>query len=82
MNTYETTFVRQCPVNGLLIIYRLQIRSPGPIMVEDILQVIKELPTEGYHEAFADLLAAKLPGHHTMRAYHHGVDITTERGGA
>lgn len=82
MNTYETTFVRQCPVNGLHIIYRLEIRAAGTIMVEDILMAIKALPAEGYHEAFADTLSTKLPGQHILRAYHHGVDITTIRGGA
>lgn len=82
MNTYKHTFIIECPVNGLAVRYQFEIRTPQRIMVEQILQVCAELPKKGYHEDIADKLATALPGHHILRAYHHGVDITTERGGA
>lgn len=82
MNAYTTHFTIECPANGLAVRYRFEIRTPQKIMVEQILQVCADLPAKGYHEDIADRLAAALPGRQTLHAHHHGVDITTQRGGA
>lgn len=75
MNTYRTRFVARCPVNGARIDYSLVIRTDRVIPVEAILAAV---PPEGLHEAIADALA-KLGGHQTLTAAHHGVTIETER---
>ena len=80
-NTYRVMFSRVCPNNRQVIAYRLRITTPNTIMAEDIRATITALPAEGYHEGFADLLAAALPGRQVLKAHHHGVDIETERGG-
>lgn len=82
MNTYTTYFNIACPANGLTVRYRLDIRTPQKIMVEQILKVCAELPLKAFHEELADRLARALPGRQILSAYHHGVEITTERGGA
>lgn len=75
VNTYRHRFVSRCPVNGARIEYLLTIRTDRVIPVENILAAI---PVEGLHEAIADTLA-KLGGHQTLIAEHHGVTIETER---
>lgn len=82
MNIYRHKFKRVCPNNGLSIIYHLTIETPHVLMVESIIEEVENLPENGFHEAFADTLTRTLPGKQTLRAYHHGVDIETVRGGA
>lgn len=82
MNTYTYTFLVKCPVNKQVIRYELAIETPDRILVEKIMAIVDGLPEAGFHEDIADTLAAELPGRHTLRAHHHGVDIKTVRGGA
>lgn len=80
MNTYATKFFARCPTNGVRIEYALTIRSEAMIQVEDIIAAVSEL-TNGFHEKFADALAAQFGGNQTLVADHHGVTITTVRSG-
>lgn len=75
MNTYRANFTVRCPVNGARIDYALTIRTDKTISVESILAAV---PVDGLHEDIADKLA-KLGGHQTLIAVHHGVTIETER---
>lgn len=80
MNLYGVNFNVQCPANLASIAYRLEIRSNAPIPVEQIAAAVKRFRI-GYHEEIADVLAALLPGHQTISAHHHGVDIVSTREG-
>lgn len=82
MNQYKHTFMVKCPVNDKIIRYALTIQSTKRVMVEDIFRVVDTLPLCGFHEDIADTFAAALPGHQTLIAHHHGVDIETQRGAA
>jgi hypothetical protein len=75
VNTYRCNFTVRCPVNGARIDYALTIRTDRVIPVESILAAV---PPEGLHEDIANTLA-KLGGHQTLVAVHHGVTIETER---
>jgi len=80
MNIYRHRFTRTCPNNGAAIAYELEIKSDEIIMVERIVRVVRTIAPSAYHESIADALAMRLPGLHTIRAHHHGVDIETIRG--
>lgn len=77
MNIYTQKFRATCPANGRSVDYTLTIESTRTIMVEDIQAAVTGL--KGYHEDFADQLAAQFGGNQTLRAYHHGTDIVTVR---
>ena len=79
MNTYEHNFTADCPNNGAKIRYALTILTPATIMVEDIVAACEGKAV--YHEQLADALHSKFGGQQTMVAFHHGVKITTTRGG-
>ena len=78
MNVYEYDFIVECPVNGAKVSHHLTIESFSLIKVESVIEFCQVDPT--FHEELADRLYAKFGGKQTMRAYHHGVWITTTRG--
>lgn len=80
MNRYAHSFVAACPNNGKRIRYYLTMDTDQLVMVEDIVEFCAK--QEGYHEEIADRLAARFPGQQELKAHHHGVQITTTRGGA
>jgi len=81
-NTYMRQFVARCPNNDLPILYSLSIMTDGRVIpVEDILEVTDAIGAD-FHETIADRLHGLFGGHQTLVAHHHGVDITTVRGGA
>lgn len=81
MNRYRIQFATRCPKNGIRVNQELLIEHKGVIDVELIVSAIEEIERSRpmYQEAIADLLSCKLPGKLTIKAHHHGVDITTER---
>lgn len=76
MNTYRYTFAAECPNNGEMVIYRLEIETDRQIYVEHI-KTACALHTEGYHEAIAADLHARFGGSLRLNANHHGVEIET-----
>ena len=76
MNTYRYTFAATCPVNGEAIIYTLEMRSAGRIMVEHI-KTACALWRTGYHEDIAADLHRRFDGDVRLTANHHGVEIET-----
>lgn len=78
MNIYEKTFVAACPNNGEMIIYSLRIETDKMVQVEHI-NIACALHKKAYHETVADDLFARFGGVQTLKAHHHGVDITTVR---
>ena len=80
MNEYEVEFFATCPENGVRIKYGLQLRTDIVVPVENIIAAVGSL-TNGYHEAFAELLRDGFGGLQKLTADHHGVRITTHRSG-
>lgn len=78
MNIYRHTFTASCPSDGETIVYSLEIRSLGVIMVEHI-KTATMLIKSGYHERIADELAERFGGDQTIIATHQGVQIETVR---
>lgn len=76
MNTYRYSFGADCPNNGDLIIYRLEISSAKMIHVEHI-KIACALHNEGYQESIAADLHARFGGTLRLVANHHGVEIET-----
>lgn len=81
-NVYTAEFFAKCPNNAARVKYTLTIEVPTMLMVEKINDALmRDEFREGFHEQMADRLAQLLPGHQTMRAFHHGVSIETIREG-
>lgn len=78
MNIYSTEFFSICPVNGVRVKYDWRIETDKTIPVEQMLAATET--ADGFHEEIADHLAAQFQGAHTLRAFHHGVNIETIRG--
>lgn len=78
MNNYKIVFNKHCPINNLVIEYKLKIKTKNVILIEDLLGFVEQLPSE-FHETFADKLFAKFSGKQTLIANHHGVTISTKR---
>ncbi|RVU52320.1 hypothetical protein EOL67_07475 [Pseudomonas syringae pv. syringae] len=78
MNIYRHTFTAVCPSDGDTIIYKLEIRSHGVVMVEHI-KTATALIKSGYHECIADVLSDRFGGDQTIIATHQGVEIETVR---
>lgn len=81
MNIYRHAFVAACPADADRIVYRLEIRSPTMIRVEDIREEVAKIH-EGFHEQIADRLHRAFGGQQRMTATHQGVEVETLRGGA
>lgn len=78
MNIYTHNFAANCPSDGDLIVYRLEIRSETMIRVEHIKAAAAQFKS-GYQEEIADSLHRLLGGIHHMTGVHQGVSIETER---
>lgn len=78
MNIYRHTFTAICPSDGDTIIYSLEIRSRGVVMVEHI-KTATALIKSGYHERIADELSERFGGDQTIIATHQGIEIETVR---
>lgn len=79
MNIYRHQFVAECPNNGVMIVYELEIQATWIIHVEHITTFTK-LIQRGFHEDIADRLWDKFHGKQILKAHHHGVDIESRRG--
>ncbi len=81
-NIYRTLFEAPCVVNEQKVEYDLRIETTRTIMVEDIQAAVVEAVKleKPYHETMADFLFERFGGRQSMTAFHHGVEITTERG--
>lgn len=79
MNVYTTTFFCKCPVNKVRIQYDLTISTTSMISVEELLEHIEKFYADGFHELIANDLHARFGGHQILKAFHHGVNITTIR---
>ncbi|MCU9949816.1 hypothetical protein [Pseudomonas sp. PDM13] len=79
MNIYRHTFVARCPSDGEMIIYRMEIKTKGMVMVEHI-KTATSLIKEGYQEQIADQLQQQLGGVLRIEATHQGVEIESIRG--
>lgn len=79
MNKYKIKFQAECPNNGHLIDYLLEINTNSMIEVEKIIDVASTC-NRGFHEKFADLFHQKFGGKQYMTAIHCGVIIETTRG--
>lgn len=77
MNIYRHTFTANCPINGDLITYHLEIRSAKVIRAE-FLEATCAVE-DGLHEDIADLLSSKLGGEQRLVAQHGRVEIETLR---
>ncbi len=83
MNIYRHNFTVACPNNDLPVDYLLEIRTHRTIMVEVIVETCRDTAKDcpkPYHEKIADMLFERFGGEQTMTAFHHGVEIRTERG--
>lgn len=78
MNKYTQRFSALCAANDNPVDYVLTIETHRTIMVEDIQAKVATF-TRGYHEDFANELAAKFGGRQTLSAHHHGTDVETSR---
>lgn len=84
MNIYRHRFSAPCVNNGLSIAYEVEIQTEWTIMVEEIVETCRKVQVDlekPYHENIADVLYATFGGFQTMRAFHHGVEIESRRGG-
>lgn len=79
MNTYELMATTICPVNNAIIEISIEIKSCHTIIVENLLNFLQENKNI-LHEELADKLQTKFGGKQIIKAFHHGVWITTERG--
>jgi hypothetical protein len=75
-HTYSHRFFAECPNNGQVIAYLLEIETSRQIMVEHIVTACA-LHRRGYHEDIAANLFGRFGGVLTLTAHHHGVDIKT-----
>lgn len=78
MNIYRHTFAANCPNDGDLIIYRLEIRSVDIIWVEHI-KASCALIKSGIQEQIADSLHKTLGGSLTLVGIHQGIEIESIR---
>lgn len=80
MNIYRHQFICTCPANKQPIIYELEVRSQKMIYVEKI-GVACQMWQQEYHEKIADALEKQFPDtYQVLKAWHHGVEIETQRG--
>lgn len=79
MNRYTTIFFSKCPANNLRIKYELVIETHSTIFVEELLSFLSSFVV-AYHENIADKLIEQFGGKQTLKAWHHGVLIETQRG--
>lgn len=78
LNIYRHWFVAQCPNDGEMIYYKLEIKTPEVIMVEHI-KTATALFKKGHQEQIADALHEQFAGELRMWGTHQGVEIETVR---
>ena len=78
MNSYSTKFFAFCPVNNARVEYDWTVQTTDTLKVEDLIDAVTLL-SRGLHEDFADQLFREFGGAQVLTAYHHGVNIRTER---
>lgn len=79
MNIYRHNFYSTCPVNGAVIAYQLEIRTPGDVIKVEHIVTACQMHPRAFHEAIADDLFERFGNVQVLRAHHHGVDIETIR---
>ncbi len=79
MNTYHITHRAACPNGQLMDAYKITISSPMTIMVELILETLKNAPDPIFQEGLADYLRAKLGARIVIEGWHYGILIVCER---
>ena len=79
MNIYETTHRAACPNGKLIDTYEIKITSHNTIIVEDLIEVLKDAPKQIYQEDLADYLRAKLGAKVEIIGLHYGIKITCIR---
>jgi hypothetical protein len=79
MNIYETTHRSACPNGKLIDTYQIKITSHDTIIVEDLIEVLKNMPKQIYQEDLADDLRTKLGAKVEVIGWHYGIKITSVR---
>ena len=80
MNTYSLTHTSNCPHNNEVNdLYTVTIRSEKTIMVEHILNALREAPGWIYQEDLATRLRDVLGASVTVEGWHHGVHVVSTR---
>ena len=77
MNIYELEFFSICPINKIRVKYEWKIETHRVIEVEKLIEAVAGI--SGFHESIADDLKKLFGGRQTIKAFHHGVTIRTER---
>lgn len=77
MNIYELEFFSLCPINKIRVKYEWKIETHKVIEVEKLIEAVDGV--SGFHESIADDLKNLFGGRQTIKAFHHGVTIRTER---
>lgn len=78
LNIYRHWFVAQCPNDGEMIYYKLEIKTAAMIMVEHI-KTATALIKKGHQEHIADALHEHFGGELRLFATHQGVELETVR---
>ena len=78
VNIYRVSFSATCPADNEHIDYKLEIRLPTMLMVEEIKRETASIKS-GFHEEIADILLSRIGGEQRMVAVHQGVEIETYR---
>jgi hypothetical protein len=79
MNIYEITHRAACPNGKLIDTYQIKIASHNTIIVEDLIELLKDAPKQIYQEDLADYLRAKLGAKVEVIGWHYGIKITCTR---
>jgi hypothetical protein len=79
MNSYKLTHRAKCPNGALMDTYQITIRSHQTIMVEAILEALKQLPEAIFQEDIATTIRSKIGAEVVVVGWHHGVEITSTR---
>lgn len=77
MNTYRYKFSVTCPNDGETIHYKLEMKSERMIMVEDIIDSIRNIGST-YQEEIAGMLFRTFGCSMVLKGSHRGVSVTTE----
>lgn len=78
MNIYRIQFVSECPINGEMVIYNLEISKDDFIAAESIEKAVNVKMV--LHENLANNLHREFGGRQVMTAKHGCVEIQTIRG--
>jgi len=79
MNIYETTHRAACPNGKLIDTYQIKIISHNTIIVEDLIELLKDAPKQMYQEYLADYIRANVGAKIEIIGWHYGIKITCIR---